>query len=229
MTSLVSNTLRATISATLLLPTAAALGTGCGRAEAASTPVLGASPLSAPKASSTAAGLKPTSHELDMSYIFKGSDAERKKRLKLLSFKKGMTQEEKLAVIKGVTEVVQRMQKDDAKNLKSKLPRTVRDGAAIWNHLTELERLRLIEENPAPDFGGDQSNWAAAAVGIAVVGLAYQVAKDEKWINDKVLKDLSIRTFSVQQLDYAATLGNAPLMLPGEQMINESINHKVNY
>ncbi len=229
MTSLVSNTLRATISATLLLPTAAVLGTGCGRAEAATTPVLGASLLGAPKASPKAAGPKSESPELDMSYIFKGSNTERKKRLKLAGFKKDMTKDEKLAVIKGVTEVVQRMQKDDAKNVKPKLPRAVRDGAAIWNHLTELERLELIEANPAPDFGGDQSNWAAAAVGIAVAGLAYQVAKDEKWINDKSLKELSIRTFSIEQLDYAATLGNAPLMLPSEQVINEMANHKINY
>lgn len=234
MTSLASTTLRATISATLLLPTAALLGTGCGRAEAATTPVLGASLLGAPKASPKAAdpkaaGPKSESRELDMSYIFKGSDAERKKRLKLAGFKEDMTKDEKLAVIKGVTEVVQRMQKDDAKNVKPKLPRTVRDGAAIWNHLTDLERLELIEANPAPDFGGDQSNWAAAAVGIAVAGLAYQVAKDEKWINDKSLKELSIRTFSVEQLDYAATLGNAPLMLPGEQIINEKANAGIYY
>lgn len=234
MTSLASTTLRATISATLLLPTAALLGTGCGRAEAATTPVLGASLLGAPKAADPkalpkAVGPKSESRELDMSYIFKGSDAERKKRLKLAGFKEDMTKDEKLAVIKGVTEVVQRMQKDDAKNVKPKLPRTVRDGAAIWNHLTDLERLELIEANPAPDFGGDQSNWAAAAVGIAVAGLAYQVAKDEKWINDKSLKELSIRTFSIEQLDYAATLGNAPLMLPGEQIINEKANAGIYY
>lgn len=237
MTSLASTTLRATISATLLLPTAALLGAGCGRAEAATTPVLGASllgaptaaPKVAPKAAPKAVGPKSESRELDMSYIFKGSDAERKKRLKLAGFKEDMTRDEKLAVIKGVTEVVQRMQRDDAKNVKPKLPRTVRDGAAIWNHLSDLERLELIEANPAPDFGGDQSNWAAAAVGIAVAGLAYQVAKDEKWINDKSLKELSIRTFSIEQLDYAATLGNAPLMLPSEQIINEKVNAGIYY
>ena len=187
MTSLVSNTLRATISATLLLPTVAALGTGCGRAEAATTPVLGAKLLGAPTATPKAPGLKPEVQEIDMSYLFKGSDAERKQRLKLAGFKKGTTKAEKLAIIKGVTEVVQRMQKDDAKNLKSKLPQAVRDGAAIWNNLTELERLVLIEKNPAPGHGGDQSNWAAAAVGVAVVAIAYEVAKDEKWINDKSL------------------------------------------
>jgi hypothetical protein len=219
VTSLASTMLRATISATLLLPTAL-LGAGCSRAEAAPTP------KAVSKALPTAAKADP---ELDMSYIFKGSDAELKKRLKLAVFKKDMTKKQKLAVIKGVSAVVERMQKDDSRLGKSKLPRTVRDGAAIWNHLSDLEKLELLEENPAPDFGVDQSNWAAAAVGIAVAGLAYQVAKDEKWINDKQLKDLQIRTFTVEQLDYAATLADAPLMIPGEQFQEEMINPQVRY
>jgi hypothetical protein len=219
VTSLASTMLRATISATLLLPTAL-LGAGCSRAEAAPTP------KAVSKALPTATKADP---ELDMSYIFKGSDAELKKRLKLAGFKKDMTKKQKLAVIKGVSAVVERMQKDDARLGKSKLPRTVRDGAAIWNHLSDLEKLELLEENPAPDFGVDQSNWAAAAVGIAVAGLAYQVAKDEKWINDKQLKDLQIRTFTVEQLDYAATLADAPLMIPGEQFQEEMINPQVRY
>jgi hypothetical protein len=222
--------LRATISATLLLPTATLLGAGCGQSDAAATQGLGASLVAAPKAAAPkaaapkaaapkAAAPKAAAPKIDMSYIFKGTDADRQK-LELAGFKPGMTKDEKLALVKGISGVLERMQADDARDPSVKLPRAVRDGAATWNNLRDIEKLELLEANPAPNPGGPVSNWAAAAVGIAVAGLAYQVAKDEKWINDKELKELQIRTFSVEQLDHVATLGNSPLMLPAKQVAN---------
>lgn len=229
MTSTLARTmLRATLGATLILPSAT-LGMGCGRSDSVSTHGLGASlaaapkakpkttPKAAPKASTPKAAPKVEPTKIDMSYIFKGTDADRKK-LKLAGFKPGLTKEEKLAAVQRIDAIVDRMQVVAAKDPTVELPRTVRDGAAIWNHLSDIEKIDLLETNPGPDPAGPVSNWAAAAVGIAAVAFVYQVAKDEKWINDKDLKEIQIRTFTAAQLDHAATLGNAPLMIPAKQV-----------
>ncbi len=230
----VNSMLRVTLSAALLLPSAAVLGAGCGQADPDATKALGASmaevgakpskqsktPTAAPSKTAPVGKTAPTTKEgeIDMSYIFKGSAADRAK-LKLATFREGMTDEEKLALVKRLSKVVENMQAADAKERITAMPQSVRDGAAVWNNLNDKAKLDALEEavrDPRP--GGDGSNWAAAAVGIAVAAFVYQVAKDEKWINDKDLRDLSVREFTQAQLDHTAALGNSPLMMPGRQM-----------
>jgi hypothetical protein len=87
---------------------------------------------------------------------------------KLPRLKAGLSQEERLDAIREIDEAVQ-----DLKDLPDVSPEIL-TSVDYWERLRPAEKEAVLGHK----FGSNVANWGAAAVAVAVVALAYEVAKD---------------------------------------------------
>jgi hypothetical protein len=87
---------------------------------------------------------------------------------KLPRLRAGLSQEERLDAIREIDEVVQ-----DLKDLPDVSPEIL-TSVDYWERLRPAEKEVVLGHK----FGSNVANWGAAAVAVAVVALAYEVAKD---------------------------------------------------